>query len=367
MLSTALCRPYNFTSHSRHFASSRSMWHPTSESIKYLSLGVLLTLSIAYLAYKNSNKKMVAACDQEGFPLHFEKIKALQNKWDHSPFSDQPANDLICRAKEIRAIYKDTHYTFIHAQASNLTPLVYLMTLISQKNSSSKHHFFKYIRMPSPDLTDQKISEKVEKVLSEAHLGRDFAPEIGDYLLSVDAFFDSTSSLESAQDLLAKNHSESLWTDIQTFSVFSQILSNYTSIDPSSHKAISKKIWATNTSVEAKCGNLWVICIPKSLLQESFTGQLVYPAHPYGFKCECHQGILRRLLRMPSYQNDIELLEQLQEDKYVPRFLGCFVPQYRIVTPLLQPNKSVYSFMLTTLSKEDRKSMKKHISYLISE
>lgn len=102
--------------------------------------------------------------------------------------------------------------------------------------------------------------------------------------------------------------------------------------------------------INANCGALFIICIPKTLHNKEH--ELFYISHPLGKKCDCPQ-IDERMI-----------LEHLGSDMAFHCSSGR-VKQYRIVLPRLNydenalPHEQINTFVLTTLSKDEREELKK--------
>jgi hypothetical protein len=109
--------------------------------------------------------------------------------------------------------------------------------------------------------------------------------------------------------------------------------------------------------VTESCGNLFVICIPKGIIEDS-NKTIVFRAHPYGKPCDCH-----------SEDKDIEVLKQLQQNNLNDTSLcnNGTVPQYRLLAASLIPENDVYCFGLTALDKKTKKQIKEEAAQIASE
>jgi hypothetical protein len=324
----------------------------------------LAAVLCGYWAWKNSeDQASVKSVDVEvktnPYPLHYEEVKALRKTWDNSTLSiGDPAQDLISRAEEIKRIYKDTHYVFIHGQFPDFLPLIDLINALAEKKGIANPHFFKYMRMPV-DPQSKNTQADVEFALLAALEGHDggFA---SNHVISVDAYFPNKEIGESAYHFL--------WKKNRSFN-FSRVLSDDIKLDDLSAKRIGETISRLGASLNetAPCGNLWVICIPKRIVNQ-FQSSILYRSHPYGKECRCH-----------APQRYIEILQSLQ-DNTLDQSTQCYsgvdvglahifspVPQYRLVTTEITPEYGALTFLLTPLDKDQRRKIKKTIETEVAQ
>lgn len=311
-------------------------------------LAVFLSISFAYILKKSlCDSSFSVSAESKDLPLNYEKVKKLKKEWDQEGVSDKPYDDLIARAKEIKKIYQDTHYTLIHAQSSKFTSGAYLINSLARKIEGEKEPFFKHIRMPGIEKKEsfKRLWNKLEEgyEVSDCVYGRE--------MLSVDANLSNQDEWESAHYFLKKNSNiNQNFTDMT-----SEILEDY------SKKAsleTAERIMDYRISQKQECGNLWVICVPKPLLKDKEKSKYFYPSYPDGMEYTSHRNPIFRLLGIfKNYENSV-LLERLQR---APKSDDILCPQYRIITPVIKPGEGIHTFLLTTHTKEERKDLKQKI------
>ena len=381
--------------------------YSSKEKLLLISSVFLLTTAFSiYLSEEQTQRQI----DDEKFPLHYKRVKKLKSNWDNeSTFStietilEQKKNDyllkrssvyheelsivenfkfftldfsilvieqlfktfltpthekIFARAEEIKQIYKDTHYVFIHGQSVSFMPVIYLINALAEKDSASKPLLFKYIRLP------QSSETLVEKSIDLSKIKSDHKYNIRKQLLSVDAYFPNKIDGESAYYFMEVNGSVIFNNYDMTHLIPKIILpEEKLSIYYKEYQIaldIGKDIQTIEKNLKqtAPCGNLLVFCIPKDLINNSSPDTIAYRAHPYGKKCMCHDE-----------KNQIKILQSLQDD-HLDGSTKCTqqkndIPQYRLLTQSMTPGKGILFFMLTPIKKEQRKKIKNDIDDIL--
>lgn len=305
------------------------------------------------------NKRKLNAIPDSNLPLNYKKIKLANWNWNQELLEDsflftdylwfrKPYRKLLHRAEEIKNIYKDTHYVFIHAQSSKFTPLYYFINY-EFKQELSHNKFFKLLRAPSV-----YSEESIQNLIQKAQNGNDHDIQVRKIMISADAYYGNKSPGESAQYYLSNNASVHDCIDILINNLF---LDNPALKKKYNRFSLRNKFYQLNNNLEEKsCGNLWVICIPKQLIKDQ-PNKYVYQSHAYGKLCTCHAP------------KEIQILENLQDNLY-DKNLACeygHIPQYRIIIPELSSEKQIYSFFLTSYDKQYREAIKRHVKQIMND
>jgi hypothetical protein len=183
--------------------------------------------------------------------------------------------------------------------------------------------------------------------------------EIGDNLLSADGFLLSSTNGESALNFLSRNYSI-LSKDPTMFSlIIRSIFKDFVSLKIPKDRLnilVERMNTLINSLGDKRCGNLFVICVPKAIPPD-----VQYRSHPYGKPCDCHDTI-----------PDLEILKGLQ-DLQLNKSTLCRntqagrAPQFRLKVSALTPKNGVLSFLLTPIPRDEKKSLKKEIADIAVE
>ncbi len=368
--------------------------HPSINKVVGGILSLSVTAGIYWKSTSDRNSKLSSPINPV-MPLHYEKVKMLRNKWEHEMRKKEESLTLFSRAKdiwnrrdvyqrlsneeavailfsraeEIKEIYKDTHYVFIHAQTTAITPITYLINILARKNGVAKSHFFKFIRTPKEHSSER--SEQISWAVYGSTKGKDHIDSIQECVLSADICFSNKQEGESAYYFLKNNHSvlTKYKKNKSILNLTRSILKDNNKIsDTNKAEAIGKKIQDLSTSLQksSPCGNLWVFCIPKPLLNDPQAWRnIAYRSHPMGTECYCHD-YKGRNHGLKIVQN-LKIAQDLQ-DNIVNESTRCSissVPQYRLIIPGMTPEKGVLSFMLTPFSKQQRRRIKRDVEQLL--
>jgi hypothetical protein len=260
---------------------------------------------------------------------------------------------IVGRVLELKQIYRPTHYVFTHAQSLSISVVNQIIKEFVRHVSPFLHHPLKIpFRVPHTTTYTENADDFITK-----HQAIDdnssFADNYhSDEMISVDAQCWNTDSGESALYYLA------VGTNInqgQLANIFKTIFFNYVPDETISLLLAEKasKI-ATQKQTEARVGNLYAICIPKSVIQNEKTN-FAYRCHPYGKRCDCYPASDR-----------IKVLEQMQRNKVV-RCTSGLMAQYRLLTSRLTEEKDVRTFAVNALPKSKRKFYRDQIKELVKE
>lgn len=333
-------------------------------------------------------------------------IKALRKKWSEDSFAKLLANKknlesarhsctskyinrelerldaadiLFSRASEIKEALKETHVVFVHSQPTEFLACVYLINMLFREKSERQSHLSKLIRIPG-DAQERDIQEVISKLTVEINGEKVVVASDHDFptaLMSVDACFANRQEGESAYSMLKNNvsflTSEPMFPDPDIWrptGVAVMGLANHSmkmKAPLASHEVYSKyfkeamKIQEIGQKLQssAPCGNLFVICIPKPLLDDGSVPKIAYRSHPVGIPCDCHEA-----------SSSKEILEKLQKD-IVDETTECIVspynrvrgkvPQYRLLAPALRSENGVLCILLTPFDKKVRAEIKKEV------
>lgn len=262
------------------------------------------------------------------------------------------------RALEIKRLMSSTHYVFTHSQDTRWLVVVYLIKeLVKQNYEKEKIRRFKFLRVPSQKET--KVDALKNKNI------HDHQWEIRDELISADAYLLNLNRDESALNFLSRNYSvvskgnkpdaiiDCAWEIIQR-------------LIPNRKRALQVKSQVVKYINEiniANMGALHIICVPKKLAQSPETN-FQFRAHPYGKPCDCSQK---------KSMDEFTLLELLQNDVMIEEF-HCdsyqegnkvinekIIPQYRLLSSHMKPEKDVLIMTETPLCKAKRREIKAEI------
>lgn len=309
------------------------------------------------------------------YPLHYEKIKEARAQWDKDK---QAILNQICRempqahylqlkkkmeqtlwaqAEQIKTLYKDTHFIFIHGQSADFMPLTVLINTLALKKNKKRTNdkFYKYMRIPKTFDPNE-----LDTLVAFAKQGHDHNHWVREILIATDLYFPNTTAGESAASFYTANLSMLKRYPMGTL-IFSLLLQqNIYPLSKEKAQEISLQIEKMSNHIEksALCGNLLIVCIPKNLLQKTDSNEaLIYRSHPYGLTCQCH----------PPEEN-ANILQKLQ-DNILDETTQCEqgVPQYRLIIPSLTPATQVLSFWLTPFTKSQRQFVKSTVEDLLNE
>ena len=316
-----------------------------------------------------------------------KEIKQLYEKWSQNPKEEpfynrreKEAQELMARAEEIKNLLQETHFVFIQGQAAYLAPIQMLINAEAEKQGYRKPHLFKYVRIPEK-MSETERFDLVRKIFTKAQNEYDQNEYVRQYLISVDAYFLSTTFEESAYSFL--NHNKSILTQVEWNPIeklATKILSNDQQLSSKQKEKVIQIVNQMSGELENSTwsGNLWVFCIPKTLIQER-SEEMLYRSHRRGKLCTCHEGREIEILQalQGNVLNDSNKCHDVVMREYLP-MSGQFdpydrdwgirleeeifsVPQYRLATPHLTPENGVMTFMLTHTDKTQLQSMKKKI------
>lgn len=267
---------------------------------------------------------------------------------------------LLGRALEIKNLYQNTHYIFSHAQATKyFVPVCLIKELVKVFFPERNVQFSQFLRVPQLRTTEVKDFKSILVDASINSVINDHQTEVREKLLSVDAHLFNTEECESALNFLCRNYSvlDNYATGFKD--LFSFIFSHFFTkrIPKTEFHELCNRAVNIAYRVRGVCGNLFMICIPKKLVEDP-DKTIVYRAHPFGRPCDCHPE-----------NEDIEIIKQLQQGNLNLNYLcrGSVVPQFRLLAAALTPENEVYSFGLTPFTKAEKKMLKADITKLAAD
>lgn len=275
---------------------------------------------------------------------------------------------VIGRAIELKKIFAKKYYVFFHAQSSQWTGLTYLVKQLAKTFYPDKDlRLFKYLRNPdvtqaqSPASTSFDQPSGLERFMEDfinhsTDSALDHQPHLVKSLVCADTC-DPAVTVENGESsfcFLSRDVSVASYGNMGMIKkVMGGVLSEF--IPDSIRRTVLEPLTEVASSVvksKPKCGNLYVICIPKALIKNPDTNVL-WRSHPYGIPCKCH----------PKAE-DILILEKLQRNVVNKSTLCSFttsssqMPQVRILTKELVPEKDVKIMFISPNSKAERDEMK---------
>ncbi|MBA3817216.1 MAG: hypothetical protein H0X29_12015, partial [Parachlamydiaceae bacterium] len=297
----------------------------------------------------------------------FGKVQSSQNKTQK-----MHAKVLFGQALEIKDIYKSTHHVFIHAQATKWVTLTYLLKeLIRKSHPEIDIHNFKFLRSPGDPLPKGFLNQFWNQISSifganktydnvQAFISSKWMPicdsltAVRKDLISVDGYFYNYATFESSMYFLVNN--SNIVDSMKDIERFSREYIQYfvPSISEQKLKTLSHKIVTAFSPKSDPCGNLFVLCFPKSQSEK-----IQYRAHPFGPPCRCHAN-----------ESNTQILEKLQNEEFdnTTKCSSTFtVPQFRVYTPLLKPGAGKRVYLLTPFEKNKRRAIKAQIKEIVEE
>ncbi|MBA3957055.1 MAG: hypothetical protein H0X51_01480 [Parachlamydiaceae bacterium] len=302
---------------------------------------------------------------------------------------------LKAQALEISDILGQSYDILLSAQATRWAVISHLVTeCIRTFEPERKIKHFKFLRSPSEKVELGLVADVLSWIQSWFRTPRQPPKNVKEYLaqcgnkvndedmktrtelMSADAYYNNSSPWES-NTFFGVNNSNVLKNDnlirelaVKVFTHFCPTISERqievfaSEIQDASNKYTQQQA--------ARCGNLFVICVPKEKSPD-----ILYRAHPYGPPCDCHgtheaeakgkadaQGLVdRRILTQLQQHTDTVALPQELQCKTMS---NAPPPQYRLYTPMLTPEQGVKSFMLTPVPKQERQAFKASISNIVS-
>lgn len=289
---------------------------------------------------------------------------------------------MLGRVLEIKSIFSETHHVFTHAQCMNLMIISILVKEMFKKQMAldPTAEFvdlsnFKYLRHISEDVDvslkkplldePQNVYDYLKKF--GVITGRiDDDPKVGKNLLSVDGYVYNSGKAAIHYLLTNSNVKASL-----NVNIIENILKSFRpDVSAEVIKKYSKELCGLKPTANAPCGNLFVICVPKSI-----SDAIQYRSHPGGIPCNCHA--IKRDHKGPLNDKEVqerlkmhtEILEKLQKDVLddTTKCPAYGSPQYRLYTPMLKPEYGVRIFRLSPIHKKQRNEYKDMIRAIITK
>lgn len=271
---------------------------------------------------------------------------------------DQPRikvmEKLLCRTKQFKKMYSDSHYVFTHGQSLGMSVVNQCIRELI-KTYSPEYHTPLAIRFRIPYSVPytRNVDDFFEKFAVDTDHYRDNDHNLE--VLSADSYLWNIAKAESAIYYASWGFSQNSAIDP---TIASKILANvffYYLQDEQLSKIMGEKAShiAVNKERESVVGALYTICIPKGIV-ENPKRNFIYRSHAYGKRCPCFP--LKHL----------EVLKKMQADSVVQCIDGA-VPQVRILTSRLSEEPGVRTYVVNDLSKVKRREYRKQIERLVRE
>lgn len=300
---------------------------------------------------------------------------------------------ILYRGLAIKKIYAEDHYVITHAQATRWFVVAQLRKILVNKYDPAYTvpPFFTFLRHPkqtnadntdyymkligseeTPDDVDDhyevddhstevivsdETSDGVDDHSSEVIISDDetpdriddHTPEVRAALVASDLSFFSTRHVESALSFLDDNFSILDANDeVVMKAICTTILRDYLpDNDIQKIEDCAQKIYDLSQTINTLCGQLFVICIPKTFFVNNLA-KIGYLSHPYGFVCTDY----------PDF-DPISVVEQLQRGQLLPRcpkddFRDDYhVPQFRLLGSAVTP-ETAQSFLISPLTEQQQ-------------
>lgn len=304
---------------------------------------------------------------------HPQYAALLQSLFNLSASFDNRRHQIVYHALEIRKIYQKTHYVFLHGRALDLKIYSFFTkTLMRELNPDFKIQMMEMLRAPLKEHLFHNAEEFKAKYSINDH---NF--HISSQIICADGYWLNHIIGESALDFFLLNSSMGKHINpnftIKTYQPLilacldKEIPEEKTLIESTIEK-ISKIVQEMNDRIKTnpRPGELVVICIPKSLVQDPKTNP-IYRSYPGGFPYPLSG----------DKKIDIPFLEKLQQDADISDLhldtagVSSIAPetclQYRILTEHLTPKNGVRIFGIHCLSKKAKQIYKEPIRKLVQE
>ena len=280
-------------------------------------------------------------------------------------------NVLIGRALEIKEKYKDSHFVFTHAQSHLWATTSELITALFKRiDVKSDYDLCTIFRQP----VEKRIN--VKGYLEKKPLINDSSERHGRELLSVDAHIWSYKSWESALYFLLSKSNVKSTTETIVFNTIYPHIAGYLLKSRVTNEILAI---ARRRQLESKIGTLFLICIPKKMVENPETN-IAYRSLPYGIP-----------LPQLAQTKEIQILEKLQDDRFAcsgitnkifqklsfwitgkqmnlpTKIEQHQVPQYRILAEQIRPSDGCRSFCVTAISERRLKSYKQEIDAIVEK
>lgn len=284
------------------------------------------------------------------FPQSIQKAMSLSES-----FKINQIFSVLGRALEIKNLYRSTHYVFTHGQAPELSIANLLIEECVRVFTPKLSH-----PLNSPFRLPHTISycENTDKFLNKYNIQEtsSFTDNANNSeMLAVDAQFWNGESGESALHFFSSGTNINLRKgEPELIKIFKSIFHHYLPNEKICNLfALRGLELAKQIKSDTKLGSLYVICIPKEVIQDE-KRNFAYHCHPFGKTCHCFN------------KTRIELLEEMQKDQFV-RCKNTYMTQYRLLTSRLTEEKNVRTFALNALPKNKNEYHRDEVKKLIQE
>lgn len=300
----------------------------------------------------------------------FGDVLQKQYQKFYNPTYNEKVLEVLYKALRIREIYKTTHYTFLHSRQLDWKIFSYLTKkLVKSFRPDLKVNLIEFLRAPFKEHSVQNIRDFIDKYEYSGTGIFDSDVIFRAQLISVDAFWLSQTPLESAMSFFLSKTNLTFGIENACKPVIASCLNQnnpkHKTLIDSSVKKIQSIICALQKEIEKQCssipGELVVICIPKTLVQDPMTNPC-YRSRGFGIPFPHTKEAIQ----------DIALLEELQQDEISPNREDIEISpdstiQYRLIASLLTPKNGVRIFGVDALSKDLKKLYKQPIKELVEE
>jgi hypothetical protein len=271
---------------------------------------------------------------------------------------------MLAHAWEIKRLYKDSHYVFIHGQRQKYwVYLKFAKILLKTFNPEKTLSLFNILKLgfdlsqrkSATDLVNKRIHERDQSWMK--------------VVLSVDGYFFHTQKGESASYFCQANGN--VW-DGSLKSHLESFIKDNLQLNPERFTATLEQLEILSNEISqlSDTGNLIVICVPKEKASDS-----VFEAHPGGEPCRCSdpKDNLNELSnvnkkRLEHLQNDDCEEESTTACTWMKRNYGSSsIAQYRILPNNLDPQQGDRVFMLSPLSQLTRNGFKARLQVLADQ
>lgn len=271
---------------------------------------------------------------------------------------------MLAHAWELKALYKDTHYIFIHGQKLEHWIYLKLAKMLSKKfNPERDLSLFNLLKLGPSDPNKKSASSYITEELndrSEEYMGR---------FLAVDGFLFNTLPGESASYFCQNNIN--VWNGSLKENLEQFMQDNFKLTPEQYSKGVEQaEIFSKEISQLSHTGNLIVMCIPKNQVSER-----IYESHPYGKACQENKlendlisGSNIHKKRLENLQNDDAGIDSNPVCSWVRRNYGSeSVAQYRVLPNNFDPEQGDRVFILSPLSQLTRNYFKEKLQLIADD
>lgn len=276
---------------------------------------------------------------------------------------------IALQAAEVRNLYKDTHYVFHHGQSTNnwIATSFLIKDLVNAFHPEKDTRGFKFLRtpayldapgtkttvIPTPEIDDNDVATGNLVLSSTAYLFDDEPGESALYYLA------------SNKNVAERNNGIGI---VKT--VYEQIIKKFAPTCPphiASKYADEILNEQKQLSIHADCGQLFTICIPKSVVEKK-KDTIVYRSHSGGKKCTCHNPVKDKEALTKLQNNIIDADVRCDNKNFVYHTKSAYpISQYRIQIKNLAPEDGTMIFRHTPFDKKVLKVFKDKVHKIVEK